>query len=447
MASISVLLGQIKGSISSKTPLSQSIFIDVQRNPQLIATWKYELRNMDDDTISDTVKNYQLVDENVFSSALGQYVTSYLLFVRDFDPFSILVSVDLVLNYINALVVVFNNNDELNPILGDLLLSDLFYTYTLCEVCDKVLRQQGINRNNPIRSKLTVPLSRLYNNCKKAFQTNNNNYVKKGIFLKVCNLLVHIFFSIDQPLSCSTIFVNNGSNRLKLLKGSSFEKGDVIKHRYYLGRYFILLGRFDDALIQFKSCYESFPSRYTQSRNFARVTEFYIVGLLINGYRPSKALLNRLTGESRHNFSELVDFIRLGEVYRLDRFIHQNCDFFRQRSLFNLFLGVLSLIAHRNLFLRAFKAINNGSIQQNYESSVSYETFASALRVVGNEQVTNDRVEEILVSLVARKWIRGVIHSSMELVSVSKKGDVFPPTASKILTRNGYSYDYDWLDK
>ncbi|GMM34076.1 Thp1 protein [Saccharomycopsis crataegensis] len=441
-------LNQVKQLVSQNKSIAKVMSINVGMNPQMIANLQNEL-NSNQVNIRNTLENFFLFKDGKQKSerfAFTQLVETYLVFIRDFNPYSIVESIDLILNYLNSLIVVFNNYDDMSNSLIGCLMSDLDFGYKVCKIVDKVLWQQGINRNYPILTKLSIYLSKLFNDCKK---NQTRNPIKKSILLKISNYMLMIYFVIDQPLNCATIFITNRHN-FKTLRGSDFGKADVIKYRYYLGKFLILNDLYRPALIQFTYCYSKYPITHMRSQNFENILELLIVMLLSNGYHPQSQLIMKFQNPKLRNlYSSLVYAVKSGNVKEVNRIIDTSMDYLRHKGLYNLLLRNLTILTYRNLFYQTFKILNNGNVIENYTATLQYSSFLVGLKVSEDSYASKtveeqlQHVEEILVSLIDKKWIKGVIFPGSSRIALSKKGNAFSPPLTNVNPRN----EYDWLDK
>lgn len=451
---------QIKAHIASNQSLGQIVTINVASNAQFIASLQNYLQANKQLNLRKAVDKFHFFKGDNERAAFDQFIESFLTFVKEFNVYSMIESIDLILNYINQLVVVFNNYDELSHMLLATLSCDLQYVYQISKTIDKVLAVNGISRSNAIQTKFTSYLSKLFNNCKK---NQFKNPTKKAMLLKVSNFLVLIYFNINQPLNCNTIFIINRHN-FKTLKGSNFGKNDLIKYRYYLGKYLVINQFFTVALIQFKYCYINFPINKLRGPNsnaktikqFDSILEYFVILLMITGHKPSRVLISKFSNSFHQQlYFELIRAIQSGNMTRFEQILQFHREYYRSKSLYNLMLKNLSMIVYRNLFYKIFKFINNGQITSNYQNVLDYKLFAAGLAIseqgiqkpLDTQNTTEsiyEHVEEILVSLIDKKWAKGIIFPQSSKLSLSKKGDAFPQISQGLDVGR---HDYDWLDK
>lgn len=411
----------------------------ITQNPRYISELQMTLDNNSSNCYSTKI---EATFENSQLSNVNNFVSFYIKLISEFQFESILNSIDLILAYFNQLIVFFNNNDAISPCIQTLVLKEINFVCNLSMKCDKVLYQYSITKSFPIISNLSGLLSKLFNNCKKNLL---RNHVKKSLLLKVSNIMLAIFFKIDQPLNSNTIFITNHLN-FKTLKGSDFEILDLIKYRYYLGKYLMINSLFQLSLIQFKECYRNFPVSSMESKNFENILENLVVLLIINGYKPKQELINQFSDVYKRNlYFEILKSIRTGNVFQFRLIIDANGEYLRAKELYTIVYKNCLVICYRNLFLKVFRILNADTLPHSYNNIIDYNSLLVALNITDpKEDFSLLQVEELLVSLIEKKWIKGIIFTSSHKLLVSKKNDCFPPMVSTIdYSKN----EYDWLDK
>jgi hypothetical protein len=80
-------------------------------------------------------------------------------------------------------------------------------------------------------------------------------------------------------------------------------------------------------------------------------------------------------------------------------------------------METLKLLAYRNLFLQAYRILNDCKISLNH--------FLTALKVSGVSNFAIEELECILANLIFKGWVKGYISSHKKILVLSR-ADPFP---------------------
>lgn len=229
--------------------------------------------------------------------------------------------------------------------------------------------------------------------------------------LDVMNGLFRLYFRLNNVQLCVNLLkiVNNPHSHLPPIR--HFPIADQLEFRYYEGR----LSIYEQQILKAEECLDYCLARCPSLsvRNKRLILEYLIPVKAARGKYPNKRLLERY---GRGEVGVVLDAIRKGDVGGFERELGRRQDGFIRTGMLIMMQG-LELLTYRNLFKKTALILN--------QSQIPFQRFHSALTTV-EASVSPDQLECILVSLIAKGWIKGYISHEHKVIVLNKKTSAFP---------------------
>ena len=226
----------------------------------------------------------------------------------------------------------------------------------------------------------------------------------------VMNMLFRLYFRINNLQLCVNLLkiVNNPHSKLPGLR--YFPMGQQVEFRYYEGR----LSVYEQQIGKAEECLEySFAHCLPGSvRNKRVILQYLIPVKATRGKFPSRNLLEKY---SQTNYIPLLEAIKQGDIRTFEAELRRNQDLFITAGIL-IMMQNLVLVAYRNLFKKTYLILK--------QSQIPLQRFVTALGVVGGG-VEMDGLECVLVTLIAKGWVKGYISHEKAMI-VLRKVDPFP---------------------
>ena len=433
-----------KTDVSTQLGSLLSINLSNQSIASQIASLQIELQSnqLDIDQLVEQ-QSYFDGDWNAFTSI----VISYLKFVKDVEPNSILKSHDLLLNYYNDLSIGFLNNSFGNH------LSVLIYETTkiLVPMMKKIDKYLNLLNNGKKFKRLifiSTILTKIFNHLRSLKGDSN----KKKLIIFIVNNLNKIYFIINSPLLCANIFANMNLLNLHFNK---YPKSQQIEYRYILGRYYMIKNQLYKAYHHLNWSYMNSHKVYN-TQNTIRILRYLIPISILIGKIPSLQILN-ISIEFQQNYIPLIKYLKQGNHLQFQKTLYDNQLYFKSKFILILLIQRSKVLIFRNLFYKIM------TITQS--TRFSYDELAtSLLKSIGtqqqqsqtlgddsimyqilNEPIDDLFVENVCVSLIENDLIRGNVLSRARTLVLSKK-EPFTDIPMVFKRKFGVNSSENWMN-
>lgn len=466
--------------------------LDLNKNGHVVAALQSQLRtNVEGDDDSFYYDDRQLDDmvesNNFYSGKWRRFnimIASLLKYCQDIDPWSSWNSCDVIFQFYSDL-----NNCILNdtyPVdeLIDIFIENTEYIIPLAEYLDanyrylQVKRFQFLSYTSSIISKTfnSIKSQHIVSNVTSQDQNIRTDQLaqvqklskKQTILLYLVNKLNNIYFKIHSPQLCSNIF-RNFKPKSSVKSFTEYPVWQQIEYRYLLGRFYLLNNRVSNSFVQLNKSFTLLFESYRimgvidhpiSKRNLQRILRYLVPVGLIMGKLPNLSLVSKIMTDEL-NYGQLIEYVRSGNICKMNQWIKSNEIILRKRHLLLILLEKLSIITYRYLLRRVIKI---WSIEQQL-NRLPYEVFERCLKLsindsneTGDSTTTttifngihrSENVENILVTLINLGYLRGNCFPLLRLCVFQRTrniNDILPPIENTMLTMFPLNSEDSWLD-
>ncbi|OUM52835.1 hypothetical protein BVG19_g2064 [[Candida] boidinii] len=462
MSSIAEYLNSVSQCLNRKDSSGLLNLLTLDPTANHIPVLQKNLINITNRQLQEFISKENYLDNNWPS--FDNYVLSYLIYVRDFNPWSILDSIDLMIKVSNDLSISLNNNTYNNNLLY--LVQDTFdILIPLIKKIDTKLMIIDKRTNNYTRlSNLSTILLKSLNNLRSDLDLNlPSNKFKQSIVMYLSIKLCQIYNLIDSPMLCNNVFSN--INNLNL-NAKNLQKSQLIQYRFLVGKFHFLQSNFLNAFNHFNWCFNNLHSM-TNSNIIITILKYLIPsGLLIgkvinfnNFGNFNTIILNNAANYLINLYKPLTIFYKNGDLFNFTKILFDNKNYFVKLGILSSFIQRIRILIFRNLMIKIYK-INNNSLNINLitktlililnpnESKLNFknEFLFYVFNIGNNEYLSNTYSENILINLIDNNLIKGKITASTKLISLSKTG-TFPDIYTVYQTKYPLSSSEKWMDR
>ncbi|AOA61611.1 TREX-2 complex component [Komagataella phaffii CBS 7435] len=421
-----------------------------------------DLQNQSEQTISKFVQ-----DQQFFGGDWARFeslIVSYLKFVRNFDPWSILKSIDLMINVVDELASSLNKQQHYKYLFGT-LVDYVILLHPLVKLVDKkLLIIKKRNSYYPRLTQMSTILQKAFNNIRNQRDptgqiSRDQQLVLFLLGIKTC----YIYFNINHLLRCNDIFSN--MNVLNL-DAKIIPKSQLIQYRFLLGKFNFIQNNFMTAFVQLNWCLNNAYINNTNHRtkNMELILKYLIPSSLIVGKIPNLNILNQLlSSQEAHPLIELyrplISTLKKGNVFEFHKYLFDNESYFLKMNVLLPLLQRLRILLFRNLVRKLAliePPVNNSlrfsSIKTALFVSISpnqnayFQNNYSYLIVTNESQIDDSFVENLMISLIDQNLIKGKLVNDNHRIIVSK-ADTFPEIPTIYSTKFAVDSSFDWLDQ
>lgn len=223
--------------------------------------------------------------------------------------------------------------------------------------------------------------------------------------------LFKVFFKLNKLQPCSSLLRPVHSEHSKLPPISSFPKSQQVEFKYYEGRFCI----YDQQFTRAEACLElALKHCPAQSISNKRKILMYLIPVKAwRGVFPTRDLIQKY---SLNEFGDLLEAVRNGRIGEYISLMESKRNYFIKQGIY-VMMETLKLLAYRNLFLQAYRILNDSKISLNH--------FLTALKVSGVPNFSIEELECILANLIFKGWVKGYISSHKKILVLSR-ADPFP---------------------
>ncbi|KAH3675662.1 hypothetical protein WICMUC_002579 [Wickerhamomyces mucosus] len=420
--------------------------IDLNKESTIIgiSNLQNDLIGQNDDQITQVIESLNLFDGDW--GAFNSLAIDYLKLCRDFDPWSILKSHDLFLQYYNSLTISLLNNQFGNN-LAILMFETTKYLVPLMKRLDVILNANVKGKQFKRLIFLSTNLTKLFNHL-RALKGQSQ---KKKLIIFIVNNLNKIYFIISNPLLCANIFANMNLANLKL---HGFPKSQQVEYRYILGRFYLIKNQLHRAYHHLNWSFQN--SNSNEYENNIKILRYLIPTSLLVGKIPSKRLLSKFP-EFQQLYIPLIRHLVNGNHFEFQQHLKQNESYFKSKKLLILLAQKSKIIIFRNLFSKVTGLTN--AVSRLYFSHLQLALMKSIrssqeqisefgdqyMYQLLNESIDFSFVENIAVSLIENGLIRGNNIPHMQLILIPKT-NTFPDIFQSYSKAYPIPNNESWMD-
>lgn len=442
----------LDGIISSngKTgSLSECMTLNITHNPQRIAQLQLSLQPLSSKQLNEILENRQTF-ANLSWPAFENFVIKYLLFVRDFDPWSVIDSIDLFISVFEAETLLLNpkvgKNDRICVMLLPHFQEAMSILLPLCELVDTESMYINNRTNDYPRSKyMSTLLLKALNNIRSTPDLNSiNNVPKIDLLMRISIKLCEVYYTVGSPMLCSNVFSNVnilGLNR-KFIK-----KSLLVRFRFLMGKFYAHRSNFIVSFHHFNACFRLINLQTCPRKTVAQILKYLVPIGLIVGKVANLDFIRQFSERLYEVYNPLITNYKSGNLRGLYESMEQYQGFYKNIQLWIQLIQRLRIPVLRNLTLHIFK-INNGIKfnQLKFGLQLALDGLKSLPLVyqVCENGVSDEFVSNILTSLSFNGYVKLKMVDSKSFV-VSKT-DTFPDMHEIIRGRYSLNPKESWLD-
>ncbi|VEU21513.1 DEKNAAC102710 [Brettanomyces naardenensis] len=428
-------LEQVKQAIYTHT-LDKSLSVNpvTTKHIPLLQPILQDYKNKQLDSI---IENYHFFNNDW--PAFEILLQKYLIYVRDFDPWSLLDSIDLLMDFYEANSIALNNK-QFNSLLFKLTYEATKIMIPLSKLVDtKLMKVENRVNNYPRVSYLSTVMLKALNNLRSSPELDEKSgnpstrytiFVLMYVSISLCNVYIYI----GSPILCNNVFSN--INVLGLDR-RLVSKSQLIKYRFVLGKFHLLQSHYFEAFHHFEWC---FSNCHVGSgvRILVTILKYLIPCGLLVGKIVDTNILRAIAANDNEGqllvelYTPLIEHYKAGDLSRFTECVKANRQYFINMSLLVGFLQRIRILILRNLFHNVYRMTN----MLRFEDI----RLALALSLNVNEQqqagtqdlwfyliadkVDDTLTENILMSLIDNNLIKAKLTASRNVIL--RKNDSFP---------------------
>lgn len=461
-------LTNINDAFSSPTETAQAKLADLlsidPRDPH-IPHIQNEIQGMQNEQLLQKIE-FTLKDASW--SSFERLNCDYMIYVRDFSPWSAFSSVDLMIQYFDSLTSCFSHPIH-GPKCYQLVLRTVMFLCPLVKRVDArsfTPKKDHLNRF-PRCKELSRLLLKLFNSIRtdKDLKNEQKRDKQQLLFIVTVNLC-YMYFIIDSPLLCGNLFNNMNLIALPISK-IQVPLSEQLRYHFIVAKYHFVKQSFMKSFAHFEWCLNHSPR--TSVRTIERILDYLVpIGLVI-GKVVRLSVVMQLLGKTSSLFklySPLILSYKKGDVFGFSVVIYENQEYFRDRGVLLTLLQNTRLMILRNLLYRAYSIVSNSQLtkpntlsfdaiktslhlalqpEQSLETFEQQHMFSFFLKGV-DCTISDLFAENLLISLIDSNLVKGNIYPRLRLVGLSKKSPF--PEASQIMQQK-YSVESSdsWLNE
>ncbi|TID28478.1 hypothetical protein CANINC_002473 [Pichia inconspicua] len=443
---------ELDGILSSngKTgSLSECVTLNVTHNPQRIAQLQLSLQPYNSKQLNDIMENRKTF-QNLSWPAFENFIIKYLLCIRDFDPWSLIDSIDLFISVFEAETLLLNPKVGKNDRICFMLLPHFQETMSillpLCELVDTESMHINNRTNDYPRCKyMSTLLLKALNNIRSTPDLNTiNNAAKIDLLMRISIKLCEVYYKVGSPMLCSNVYSNInilGLNR-RLIK-----KSLLVRYRFLMGKFYAHRSNFIVSFHHLNACFNTINLQTCPKHTVAQILKYLVpIGLIVG--KVSNIEFVKVFSERLYEiYQPLIFNYKTGNLRGLYESIEKYRDFYKNTQIWIQLIQRLRVPVLRNLTLHIFK--NNNGIKFNqlkYGLQLSIEGIELLPSVyhICEHGVSDEFVSNILISLSFNAFVKLKMVDSKSFV-VSKT-DTFPDMYGIVKGRYSLNPKESWLD-
>lgn len=397
---------------------------------------------------------------NLPSASIESLIEAYIRFVRDVDPWSVLNSIDLMIDVFHSYSIALNIK---SPMHLNLLLPVVYDYMDILVPMAKLVDEDSMKINNwtndyPRLSYISNDLLKCLNNIRSDPEINQvSNKFKIKVLFDVCIQLCTIYFSIGKQILSNNVFSNINVLKLDL---NFISKSQLLRYRYIVGKYHSQQANYVVAYKHLNWCYENLPPN-TKFMNHIKILKYLLpVGLLV-GKLPNAKYLQKLV-KSSVNDSEgqagrfflnsmlpLITAYKHGDLQRIMSIIHSKEELWKSLELWVGLVQRIRLLVLRNAIFKAY-LLNGKSLRAENVLACLRLTITNSNDALGeiyqiSEVPDLDTANNILATLISNGLLKG--KASGTGMIVLSKDSPFPNVSDVYFSIFKADSRENWLDK
>ncbi|KAK9467708.1 hypothetical protein V1512DRAFT_222204 [Lipomyces arxii] len=444
-------LSRVSNSLSSAPALANVISIDLSSD-SLAALQNDLLDKSYNISVVVESRNYFSGDWNAF----GQFITSYVFFVRDVNPYDMEESYFLVEKLFNDLQVAFSNRR--GGLLTSVVRNLAGFVTSLAISLDaqgpsKEASQGTEFKSLPRTSEVSKVLLKIFNSIRaERFSNETSGEIsKKEVILYVAVLLCRAYFKLNQPSACANVFSNIHTANIQF---SQYPRSERVTYRYYLGRFYFLRQELLRARAHLSWAFANCMTRAV--KNQRAILSYLIPVNLLTGVGTRPALYHIAGDVLREMFLPLEQAMRAGDLYAFNEHLVRHFHWFLSKQMFLILRSKAEIVIFRNLFRQidlivtssapppepGAKRLNDLSFAQllagirlstrSYDPELTKQAStpsatAPAIFPYGDVILWSfEDVENLCISLIKQEFLKGNIWTRSKLVRLMNSGGLPP---------------------
>ncbi|CRK98791.1 CLUMA_CG012121, isoform A [Clunio marinus] len=265
----------------------------------------------------------------------------------------------------------------------------------------------GSAKSGQVMEKAAECLMSCFRVCAADNRTEERDTKRLGM-LHLVNQMFKVYFRINKLHLCKPLIRAVESLSFK----ESFSKAQQITYKYFVGRKAMYDSDYKTSDEYLTFAFSHCPSKFVKNK---RLILIYLVPVkMLLGYMPRKETMEKFKVPQFH---ELACALKQGNVRAFDDVMQKYESFFIETGIY-IIVEKLKIIAYRNLFKKVYLILQTHQID--------LEHFLTALKFVGEDDVTMDETHCIVANLIAEGRIKGYISYQHNKLVVSKQTSPFP---------------------
>lgn len=423
-------------------------------NPAKIASLQSSLQQYDNRQLTTTLETNRTMKQ-INWPAFEVFMLKYLICVRDFDPWSLLASIDLFIAVFESESLLFNPKSSLHERICVQLLplyeETMFLVIPLCQLVD-VEGMKIHNRTNdyPRLTHISSILLKSLNYLRGTPDLNSEQHLNKiDLLMEISIKLCYVYYKIGSPVLCSNVFSN--INILSLNR-RFIKKSKLVRYRFIMGKYYAHQSNFYIAFNHLEACYmmvnDKCPTAF-----IIQILKYLIPIGLINGRVANiDQIRRRFNGELLNflldTYEILIVHYKAGYLYGVYKCISNNENLWKSLGLWIPMIQRLRIPIFRNLLVQVSKItqlsfdIIHAAVVRSLEGM---NQLTTAYHIIDSGVVTRDFIHNLLVSLGYNGYLK-IKFVGLDNFVLSKN-DAFPDMHCIISGRFTTNPKEAWLDR
>ncbi|ODV94935.1 hypothetical protein PACTADRAFT_34685 [Pachysolen tannophilus NRRL Y-2460] len=363
----------------------------------------------------------------------NRLILSYLKFVQNFNPWSILQSIDIILAYFKNLSKCFENKELIKLFQQTLIRLTNFLIPLLVKIDGKLLM---INKNYKKFCRLEYLTELLLSIFTKLIISKT--VIDENVISFVAIKLMKIYFLIDKPKLCNNILTNIKNLNIKF---NNLTKSNKINYRFLIGKFYLFQNDLIKSFDEFYWCFNNLNIYTCPAKNVLIILKYLLPCAILIGKFPNlqefSILLQKFNNDKIQNlllfYLPITKYVKNGDFQKFNNYLIQHDHFMKNEKLSILFIQRIRIIILRNLVYKVY--LNCRDLTRN---TLSFDSIKTGLTVSllndnldetyyaykiflpstfqNTEMIDDLIVENVLVSLIDQKLIKGHIFSRLKLI-------------------------------
>lgn len=436
-------------------------------NASRIASLQLALQQLTDKNLSLIIDKNTTI-KKISWPAFENFLLSYLICVRDLDPWSVIRSIDLMISVFENQSILFNPKNSFHEQICRQAIPYFEESMSLIIPLSNFIDVQSMHIHNrncdyPRLTHISTILLKALNNIRSTPDLNDRMNVDKiDLLFHISTNLCNVYYKIGSPILCSNVFSN--VNILNLNK-RYIHKSSLVKFRFTMGKYYAHQSNFMTSFHHLNACYNSIIIEKCPMSNIILILKFLIpVGLIVGRVADISQIRQLLLTNGTQNEEEahkldillniyepLTRNYKIGNCYGVYKSISDNETYWKSIGLWIPMLQRLRIPIFRNLAYKIWK-INGGTLtfgmlkvglQLSMQGMDSLK-IAYHVKDENNQEIEDLFVDNVLTSIVFNGFLKMKMNADRTLYF--SKNDIFPDMYNVLSGRFPLNPREAWLD-